>query len=172
MLYGEDFHKVLEPRERRGHPSLVLFLSDGGQEKTHLRGEGSRLRMKRLPRKAEKGCESGTLVTGGGNDQASPPASTALVLPSNTQPKRFLGLSHCGEDIISPDSWASISTNLGGALELHDHRQDREQRTLSCSNTHNLTMFIILGGVRTNLISPLVPLFTGSPRSSRPPSHL
>lgn len=123
--------------EEDTHHLFSSFLMEGGQEKTHLRGEGSRLRMKWIPRKAEKGYESRTLVTGGGNDQASPPASIALVLPSYTQPKRFLGLSRCGEDIISPDSWASISTNLGGALELHDHRQDREQRTLSCSNTQS-----------------------------------
>lgn len=63
LLCGEDFHKALEPHERRGHLSLVLFLSDGGQEKTHLRGEGSRLRMKWIPKKAETGYKSGTLVT-------------------------------------------------------------------------------------------------------------
>lgn len=64
LLCGEDLHKALELHERRGRtPITFLFLSDGGQEKTHLRGEGSRLRMTWIPRKAETGYGSGTLVT-------------------------------------------------------------------------------------------------------------
>lgn len=91
-------------------PITFLFLSDGQQEKTHLRGEGSRLRMKWIPRKAETGYESGTLVTQ--RQQSS--------LTSSLHSSGFT-LWYSAEEILGPFTlWGRH--HLSWLLGLHQHK--------------------------------------------------